>query len=352
MTAFNALFDEQFYLSQYPDVAAAVRAQQIPSGKQHFLTAGIREGRTAISRFYSAPYLETEYRQAYPDVDAAIRSGALASGLQHYIQSGGGEGRNLFPQGFDEKWYQNRYPDVATAIDEYYFSSGLEHYLRFGRNEQRSVSSLFEFNYFGIYPDVKAARDSGGGFLSAWDHFNHGGRDEGRVATFSGTKRSDRVVGSAAFDTITGVELDVGSCFVGRTLTGGLCQEYDSTGITELDTLVGGPGVDTFELGRLFSDASGPRFESFYVSQRDRDVARIQNFELGKDRLVMGTRRGEPGFSTLGSEFVGTPEGVYIYATLPDFGASLSERGDLVAIVEGVANPSDVLSSTTFLATV
>ncbi len=351
MTAFNALFDEQVYLSQYPDVAAAVRAQQIPSGKQHFLTAGIREGRTAISRFYSAPYRETEYRQAYPDVDRAIRSGALASGLQHYIQSGGGEGRNLFPQGFDEKWYQNRYPDVATAIDEFYFSSGLEHYLRFGRNEQRSVSPFFEFDYFGIYPDIKAARDSGGSFLSAWDHFNTVGKNEGRIATFSGTKRSDLVVGSAAFDTLTGVELDVGSCFIGRSLPGGLCKEYDSTGTAELDTLVGGPGVDTFELGRAFFDASGPRFESFYLSPRDQDFARIQNFEVGKDRLVMGTRRGQAGFSAFGSEFVGTPEGVYIYATPPGSGASPMDR-NLVAIVEGVADPSDVLGSTTFLATV
>lgn len=349
MSTVSALFDESFYLAQYPDVANAVRAKQIPSGLQHFLNSGIREGRTLISRFYAQPDREANYRQTYPDVDRAIRSGVLASGLQHYIQSGGGEGRNLFPQGFDEKWYQNRYPDVATAIDEYYFSSGLEHYLRLGRNEQRLVSPFFEFNYFEIYPDIKAARDSGGAFLSGWDHFNMVGKDEGRIATFSGTKRSDLVVGSAAFDTLTGVELDVGFCLVGRTLTGSLCKEYDSKGGTERDTLVGGPGVDSFEVGRAFFDDSGPRFESFYLSLDIEGFARIQNFEVGKDRLVMGTRRGPAGNSTFGSEFVGTPEGVYVYATPPGSGTSPIER-DLVAIVEGVADPSDVLGSTTFLA--
>jgi hypothetical protein len=46
-------------------------------------------------------------------------------------------------------------------------------------------------------------------YLSAADHFLHAGKFEGRAATFVGTKGNDLVVGNAAIDTLTGVELDV-----------------------------------------------------------------------------------------------------------------------------------------------
>jgi hypothetical protein len=352
MSALNALFDESVYLARYPDVAAAVRAKQIPSGLQHFSNNGIREGRTAISRFYDRASSELEYRQAYPDVDAAIRSGGLASGLQHYIQSGEAEGRTLFPQGFDEQWYRRRYPDVANAITQKFFSSGLEHYVRFGRGEQRSVSALFEFDYFNLYPDVKNARDSGGIYLSAADHFLHAGKFEGRAATFAGTKGNDLVVGSAAIDTLTGVELDVGVCVAGGTVTGGQCREYDSFGTNEIDTLIGGPGVDTFELGRSLIGRAGVGVQAFYVTFNrvpEQDFARIQNFEVGKDRLILGTKNGEPGEVSSGTNFVSQPDGVYIYAVRPETGTSSLRFTDLMAIVEGVADASDVLGTTTFL---
>jgi hypothetical protein len=354
MSAWNALFDESVYLARYPDVAAAVRAKQIPSGFQHFYANnnGMREGRTAISRFYDRASSELEYRQAYPDVDAAIRSGSLASGLQHYIQSGEAEGRTLFPQGFDEQWYRRRYPDVANAINQKFFSSGLEHYVRFGRSEQRSVSALFEFDYFNLYPDIKNARDSGGIYLSAADHFLHAGKFEGRAATFVGTKGNDLVVGNAAIDTLTGVELDVGVCVSGGTVTGGQCREYDSFGTNELDTLIGGPGIDTFELGRSTVGRAGVINQMFYASfspSQDQDFARIQNFEVGKDRLILGAKSGEPSAFSLGSRFISQPDGVYIYAVRPETGTSSLRFTDLVAIVEGVADASDVLGTTTFL---
>ncbi|TAD79284.1 MAG: hypothetical protein EA001_04465 [Oscillatoriales cyanobacterium] len=352
MSALNALFDENVYLARNPDVAAAVQAKRISSGFQHFLTSGIREGRTRFSRFYDRASTEFEYRQAYPDVDAAIRRGNLVSGLQHYVQPGEAEGRTLFPQGFDEQWYQRRYPDVVNAITQKFFSSGLEHYVRFGRGEERSVSALFEFDYFNLYPDVKNARDSGGIYLSAADHFLHAGKFEGRAATFAGTKGNDLVIGNAAIDTLTGVELDVGVCVVGGTVTGGQCKEYDSFGINEIDTLVGGPGIDTFELGRSVTGRAGVINQMFYASfsqVQDQDFARIQNFEVGKDRLILGAKSGEPSTFSLGSRFISQSDGVYVYAVQPETVGSPLRFTDLVAIVEGVANASDVLGTTTFL---
>lgn len=346
MTALNSLFDESFYLAAYPDVAAAVRNRQQVSGLQHFLNSGMREGRTAISRFYSQPDRELAYRQAYPDVDAAIRSGGLASGLQHYFQSGESEGRSLFPRAFDEQWYRKRFSDVNNAITQKTFTSGLEHYVRFGRGEQRAPSTFFDFDYFQAYPDVKAARDNGAAFLSGWDHFNQAGRIEGRVATFSGTKGNDLVVGNGALDTLTGVEMDAGRCFAGGTLTGGQCREYLSLGANELDTLTGGPGVDSFEVGRQLTTRFGINYSPFYTAAGNSDFVRIQNFEPGKDRLILGTKQGDPGFRASGTEFVSAPDGVYVYAR----SQFLTGGADLMAIVAGVdLDASDVLVSTTFL---
>ncbi len=357
MSALTALFDEGLYLAVNPDVAAAVRAKRIPSGFQHFSNNGLREGRTGFSRFYKAFSSELAYRQAYPDVDAAIRRGNLVSGLQHYIQSGESEGRTLFPKGFDEQWYRRRYPDVSNAVVQGAFSSGLEHYVRFGRGEQRAVSPLFELDYFQLYPDIQKARDSGGIYLSALDHFETVGRSEGRSATFSGTKGNDLIIGNtlnflgagdSTLDTLTGVELDVGPCFVGGTLTGGQCKEYDSFGDNELDTLVGGRGIDTFELGRSIVGRAGVINQPFYSNGQDRDFARIQNFEVGKDRLILATKNGDPSAFSLGTTFVSQPDGVYVYAVRPTSTGTFSNT-DLMAIVEGVADASDLLGTTTFL---
>ncbi|MEM1427765.1 MAG: hypothetical protein AAGF75_14585 [Cyanobacteria bacterium P01_H01_bin.130] len=77
MAVLDRLFDEAFYLDSYPDVRAAVQAGVIPSGRSHFETSGIREGRTLISRFYRGD-VEARYLAANPDVAAVV---AAASGF-------------------------------------------------------------------------------------------------------------------------------------------------------------------------------------------------------------------------------------------------------------------------------
>ncbi len=352
MAVLDRLFDEAYYLQANADVAAAVQAGQFSSGLAHFLSSGIQEGRTNISRFYRTYRLgntpsggdaEVDYLTANPDVAAVVAAGGLASGLQHFVQSGEAEGRSLFPGTFNEEFYRRRYPDVAGAVSQGVFTSGLEHYLGFGRNEQRSVSPLFELDYFNANPDIRAARDSGGIFLSAADHFLTLGNEEGRPATFSGTRGNDTVVGSASVDTLTGVELDVSNSGQGQ-------KEYDSTGFNERDVLIGGPGVDTFELGLgpgEFSRAG----RSFYQGNGDLDFARIENFEPGRDRLVLGTRNGGAGVVVSGTAFETTTEGINIIALngpSADVPGVPNDR-DLIAVVRGITNVNDVLGSTVFL---
>ena len=77
-------FDEQLYLDNNPDVAAAVENGQWPDGRSHFAASGYFEGRWgAPSTFSEAWYLEQ-----YPDVRQAVEDGTWDSGEQHYFTVG------------------------------------------------------------------------------------------------------------------------------------------------------------------------------------------------------------------------------------------------------------------------
>lgn len=50
------VFDESFYLSNYPDVKAAVDVGALTSGLQHFQQAGLAEGRVLVSPYYDEQF--------------------------------------------------------------------------------------------------------------------------------------------------------------------------------------------------------------------------------------------------------------------------------------------------------
>lgn len=113
------LFDDEWYLSQYPDVAAA--------GKDpwtHFIVTGASEGRYPNPLFDSAWYTEI-----HPDV----RKGGQ-NPLLHYIAFGAAELRPPHPH-FDPEFYVDRHPDAAR--------NPLEHYLRHGRHLGWSTRAPF-----------------------------------------------------------------------------------------------------------------------------------------------------------------------------------------------------------------
>ena len=89
--AFGAVVDEEWYLERYPDVAGAVSRGVVGSGADHYVQAGIYEGRMPYRvALDNAGYLET-----HPDVLASIREGAFRSALDHFVQVGFGEGRTF-----------------------------------------------------------------------------------------------------------------------------------------------------------------------------------------------------------------------------------------------------------------
>lgn len=77
----SGLFDADFYLRQYPDVARNAEARSNPV--LHYVLVGALEGRNPSAKFNTDWYLE-----AYPDVAAS-----MLNPLVHYILHGQSEGR-------------------------------------------------------------------------------------------------------------------------------------------------------------------------------------------------------------------------------------------------------------------
>ena len=142
----NRFFDEEFYLSNNPDVKNAVENNTFDSGFDHFLAFGIRENRApsqALTSFSEEAYLEEN-----PDVQEAVDNGIFESGLEHFLSFGVNEldvrGATTGYQFFDSENYLAQNPDVEDAVEEGILDSALEHYAKFGFSEGRS--GLFTIN--------------------------------------------------------------------------------------------------------------------------------------------------------------------------------------------------------------
>lgn len=103
-------FDEDWYLSTYPDVQEAVKEGLFSSGWVHFRAVGYFEG-----RFGHQPVVDADwYVGTYPDIAQAMLEGKITSALDHYIKSGYQEGRLPHDPGLRTDWYASRY---AVSID-------------------------------------------------------------------------------------------------------------------------------------------------------------------------------------------------------------------------------------------
>jgi len=152
----HPLFHTEFYLQKYPDVAAAGIDPLL-----HYVEYGASECRSP-NQFFNSHY----YLQRYPDVAAAGMNP-----LHHYCLTGWLENRNPHPL-FDGAYYLRRYPEVAKAK-----LNPLLHYLRWGLSERRNPNPWFDVCwYLERYPDVAVAR------ADALEHYLCRGAAEGRDA--------------------------------------------------------------------------------------------------------------------------------------------------------------------------
>jgi hypothetical protein len=193
--AIPLLFDNVYYLKQYPDVAAAIAAGEFANTYDHFLQVGLDHGYHPSILYNEAFYLEQN-----PDVQAAVNAGDLASGLRHFLEMGHLEGKDPSPL-FSQTDYLNNYPDVAEGLatadptDPAFpilplWHSAFEHYLEEWEYPStlpyepppNRVPELFLYDeafYLENNPDVVTAIEAGI-YRDGLDHFLQQGQFQGR----------------------------------------------------------------------------------------------------------------------------------------------------------------------------
>lgn len=171
------IFNSQFYIAQYKDVADAVATGRIKDPLEHFLEFGQFENRSP-SIFFNSSY----YLQQNPDVTQAIVAGKEESAIEHFIRHGQFESRNP-SQLFDTKYYLQANADVQAGLTEGKVRSTFEHFFRHGQFEARTISRSFNSNYYlGRNPDVRQALQAGT-FANAFQHYIQFGQYENRPVT-------------------------------------------------------------------------------------------------------------------------------------------------------------------------
>ena len=308
------IFDEKYYLSQYPWIQPAIDAGVIKSGREHFEKFGREGGLTKISRYFDeATYLATK-----PNIVSLVRTvnpnAPFATGLDEFIQLGYDEGNRLFrrtqvsPE-YNEDFYLANNSDLRPFIQNGTFKSGYQHFVQFGAKEGRFGTSFFEPEYLKKNPDIVPFVNSGVLKTGREHFFNFGKNEATRSATFVGSRSNDFITG-AGTGTAEFVGVEVGIDRNGN-------RQYESFGTNEFDILTGGPGIDTFVLG-VPATAGNVTPTPLYLGNGQ---ATIRNFDANDFIQLQGNSLSD-GYSL-------TPVGGNL---------SIQRFGDVIGEIEGRAN--------------
>ena len=277
-----AIFNEQYYLSQYPWLKPAIDAGIIKSGREHFEKFGQAAGLTKISRYFD----EATYLDGNPDLKPLVSTlnnpnAPFATGLDHFIQFGYEEGRTRVSPDYEEAFYVATNRDLLPFIRNGTFKNGYNHFIQFGAKQDRFGTSFFESEYLRDSPDIVPFVNSGALKTGREHYFNFGKNEPSRSATFVGTSGNDIITGVGVGDvTLFGVEIG------NKTVSRRFGEESD--GSNEFDTLIGSSGRDTFMLATSYSvGRDGIAIEPFYIGP---GFATIRNFTQGQDQIVVPSR--------------------------------------------------------------
>ncbi|MEG3990227.1 calcium-binding protein [Microcoleus sp. S28C3] len=277
------IFDEPYYLAQYPWVKPAIDAGIIKSGREHFEKFGQAGGLTKISRYFD----EATYLAGNPDIAALVRTpnnpnAPFATGLDHFIQYGYEEGRTRVSPEYDEAFYLANNRQLQPFIQNGTFKNGYQHFIQFGIKDGQFGTSFFETEYLQKNPDVRPFVESGALKTGREHYFNFGKNEPSRSATFVGSSGNDILTGSG----VGKVELIAVEVGLGTGNGFGSGREYESDGSNEFDILIGGSGRDTFALGEENITSRGTPLGStqFYIGP---GFATIRNFTQGQDTIQL-----------------------------------------------------------------
>ncbi|HUE10317.1 MAG TPA: hypothetical protein VMQ54_05240, partial [Steroidobacteraceae bacterium] len=141
---------------------AKIKSQSLLGMLSRPLKSGVAERQLLKSGLFDANW----YVREYPDVAKSGRSPA-----RHYLEEGYLLGYRPNPL-FDSRWYLQRYEDVRRAG-----INPLLHYASHGYREGRDPGPEFDSGfYLSTYPDVRAVR------INPLLHYLRQGKAEGRLA--------------------------------------------------------------------------------------------------------------------------------------------------------------------------
>lgn len=153
--AFEDLFDQDYYLSSYPDAASDIDAGRYASAIDHYCQVGsqlfLDPNEFFVSSFYHdrACNFDRHLLRRY----AGSKQGTL---LWHYLVSGLQNGIEPI-EFFDSKYYLTQNQDLMTAFRLGQISTPLAHFLKHGSHEGRDPGP--EFNAHAYLERNPRARD-------------------------------------------------------------------------------------------------------------------------------------------------------------------------------------------------
>ena len=272
------LFDAQFYLSEYSDVAASgidpfthyslfgwkenrdpnvffsTRYYKITNPDvneadknplEHYVEFGVQELRDPGPFFDTSSYLQE---------NADVANGST-NPLEHFILFGDQEGRRS-SEIFDSTFYLSNNPDVAFFVNSKQ-TTALEHFALFGHKEGRDPSANFNTALY-----LEANLDVAASDYTAFEHYQYAGRSEARrtnetytiplgtETTTNGVSTAETITGNSEANAINGAGGD--DILSGKggtdTIDGGTGNDTIS-GDEGADILSGGSGNDTINGG-------------------------------------------------------------------------------------------------------
>ncbi len=188
---YAAVYDYNYYISQYPDINKAYGGNDV-AVLAHFVNNGMNEGRQGNNSFnvYS-------YRNQYADLRGAYGNN-LKSYYLHYVNNGKAEGRKgtgcntlqgattvyngvNYAAVYDYNYYISQYPDINKAYGGNDVAV-LAHFVNNGMNEGRQGNNSFNvYSYRNQYADLRGAY--GNNLKSYYLHYVNNGKAEGRKGT-------------------------------------------------------------------------------------------------------------------------------------------------------------------------
>jgi Domain of unknown function (DUF4114) len=381
-------FNEPAYIAANPEVKQLIEEKKYTSGWDHFIKAGLAEGRQTFfngkvgndSFFYplgdatvsGVPITD------YDPITKVVKTATLASGDRDHYHGSYGKDRFLLSSGGQDHYAGQGDKDYTLigdfdrAKDQLLLSKDIEEYkldiyddnfngviykefqlstkdgdaiVRIEDGETLKLAQIpsdvagtkafasteyegFKFDedvYLEFTPDaVKAIAD--GKYKSGLEYYTQVGQITKNAA---GEYGQGFFTGTSGNDSIFGFGGQTSLSGVGITAAN-VTQKtvtFGSLGVGEVDILFGSKSENSFLLS-TFSDADSPIAKSFYIGTGDKDYAEIRDFDLQKDNITLAGKSSD-----------------YIVKDV-DGSAQISTNGDLVAIVKGVATKHLKLGAT------